>query len=212
MCVEARGQEDPHYKQTAEELQQCLPKVCVDYARIGQAEDGSDQRKLLIGRDKWTQHTFCHLVKCKGLGDTKIVEKLKTSMNEPGYTKMVLKGDGEPALVQVQETVKERRRHPTILENPPAHDPQSNGVAERAVKEVKAQIRCVKLGLEARLGKGIDAKLAILEWMIPHAPELLNRFLMGRDGKTPFYRIHHRHFKAKTFEMGEQVLAKPTGR
>ena len=34
-----------------------------------------------------------------------------------------------------------------ILENPPAHDPQANEQAERALQEIKAQIKCLKLGL-----------------------------------------------------------------
>ena len=49
----------------------------------------------------------------------------------------------------------------------------------------------------------------MVEWMIPHAADVINRFLVGSDCKTAYYRIHHRWFKAAVFEFGEQVWAKP---
>ena len=192
ICVKARGREDAHYVKAMEEKLKGLPKVAMDYAETGEKLDKSDMRKLLIGRERWTKHTFGHLVGCKGLGDERIVNKVVKSMGETGFTKMTLKGDGEPALVQVQEAVKDNRQHETILENPPAHDPQCNGEAERAVQEVKAQIRCVKLGVEARIQEKLDARWPVMEWIIPHASDLINRYLVGSDGRTAHYRIHAR--------------------
>ena len=63
------------------------------------------------------------------------------AMDETGQTRMILKGDGEPSLAQAQEAVKATRGQETLLQNPPAYDPQANGSAERAVQEVKAQLR-----------------------------------------------------------------------
>ena len=55
------------------------------------------------------------------------------------------------------------RSHDTICENPPACDPQANGVAKRALAEVKAQMRAVNIGLEMRIKKTVDPRWAILE-------------------------------------------------
>ena len=41
--------------------------------------------------------------KCKGLGDDRIVDKMMRSISDTGNSKIVLKNDGEPALVQVQD-------------------------------------------------------------------------------------------------------------
>ena len=68
-----------------------------------------------------------------------------------GYADVVLKSDGEPAMLAVQKAIGRARRHSTIPENSPAYTPQANGVAERAVQEVTAQLRCLKLGLESRI-------------------------------------------------------------
>ena len=67
-------------------------------------------------------------------------------------TKVVLKTDGGPALIAVQEAVARSRSHDTLCENPPARDPQANGEAERVIREVEAQMRVVKIGLETRIG------------------------------------------------------------
>ena len=72
------------------------------------------------------------------MGDDTVVKKLTKSVDKVGYRKMVLKTGEEPAPVTVQEAVGKNRDHDTLCENPPAHDLQANGDAERAVGELKA--------------------------------------------------------------------------
>ena len=43
----------------------------------------------------------------------------------------------------------------TLVGTSPPRDPQANGVAERAVKELTGQLRRVKIGLEARVQEAI---------------------------------------------------------
>ena len=57
---------------------------------------------MLIGRDRWTKNTFSHLVTCKSCGDKRIIGKTTKSIDATGNTRMILKGDGEPALAAVQ--------------------------------------------------------------------------------------------------------------
>ena len=105
-----------------------LPMVVLDYAQIEDAVDGADsarkvgqaeptqtaekpeemparpklrKRRLLIGRDKWTKQVMAHLVRCKGLGDETIVKRVTQSVDELGYRTVVIKTDGEPALISV---------------------------------------------------------------------------------------------------------------
>ena len=112
----------------------------------------------------------------------------------------------------MQERNISQREQDTIAVNPPAYDPQSNGLAEKAVQDVKAQLRVLKLGLEARIEQRIPTESHILEWMIPHSADAVNRFSVGKDGRTLHYRLYMRPFKTKVFEFGEQVLAKPKRR
>ena len=91
----------------------------------------------------------------------------------------------------------------------PAYDRQHNGLAEKAVQGVKAQLRVLKLGLKARIEHSIPVESPISEWMIPHSTDAINRFSVGKDGRTRHNRLYLRTFKSKVFEFGEQVLAKP---
>ena len=210
VCVEARAVEDGHYKRTEGEKKEGLPQVCADYAEIGENDENEeDKQKCLIARDKWTKMLHASLVECKGTGDDSAAKNLKEFITNVGYKKLELKTDGEPALIDVAKAVKAVSEADILLRNPPAHDPKANGVAERAVREFKEQLRTVKIALERRLKEKLDPELPILKWMVLHAQETHNRFRVGADGRTPHYRLHHKNFTGKVAEFGEVVHAKP---
>ena len=75
-------------------------------------------------------------------------------------------------MVQVLEQIKQARDAPTLLQNPPAYDPQSNGVAEKAVQDWMGQVRAMKIGLEARLKCRVESDRNILEWVVELVGEL----------------------------------------
>ena len=77
------------------------------------------------------------------------------------------------------------------------------------MSEAKSQLRALKIGFEARLRSPVDVRWAIIEWIIPLASDLINKYLIGADGKTAHYRVHMRNFRGMAFECGEQVMAKP---
>ena len=74
----------------------------------------------------------------------------------------------------VAKRTKEITKVNIILKNPAAHDPQSNGMAERAVREFKEQVRAVKIALERRTKTKIPKRAPILQWMVLHAVETIN--------------------------------------
>ena len=59
------------------------------------------KRRRLVGRDRWASATT-------------------------PLPKLIVKTDGEPALVNMQEAVAQKRLHETLIKNPPAYDPQAN--------------------------------------------------------------------------------------
>ena len=131
-----------------------------------------------------------------------------------------MKGDGDKesarglrrfitALVEVARKTKEISEAEIVPKNPPTYDPKANGLAERAVREFKEQLRATKLALEHRIKSKIIPKSTILLWMVIHAIETINRFLAGSDGRTPHYRLHGKEFKGSIVEFGEIVYAKP---
>ena len=56
-------------------LEHGLPSVSMDYAKVGNEDDGQAGKMLLIGREDWSGHTFCHVVDCNVLGDHHMLRK-----------------------------------------------------------------------------------------------------------------------------------------
>ena len=101
--------------------------VSMDYADIGDEGAGGAAMKLLVGKYRDIGHHFSHLVKCKGLGGERIVDKVIEIIKEAGDAKLTLTIDGGLALVQVEERIVDKRGQATIPELPPAYDPSPMG-------------------------------------------------------------------------------------
>ena len=87
-------------------------------------------------------------VREKCAGDRWVVDRICDDIGLRGHTEVIIKGDGEPALVQVQEAIEDKWNHKTVPQNSRAYNPQTNGAAERAVQEVMGEIRALKIDLE----------------------------------------------------------------
>ena len=207
VCDQARGREDDHKKKNKKDDGD-VPTIVLDYKGFGQdAED--DSVTSIVMRDTKTGCTAAHICEGKGTQDKWVVTRLVNDIDGWGYTNIILKSDGEPAIVQMVEEIKRRRQHPTIPQSPPAYDPAANGVAEHAVQDYMAQMRACKIGLESRIKTKVETDWRVLEWMSEHAAMTLNRALVGHDGKTPIWRLMGKPSSKALLEFGEQVLAKP---
>ena len=91
-----------------------------------------------------------------------------------GHTDIIMKGDGEPASVQVQREIVDKRSAGSVPQKPLACDPQANGAVERGVQEFMNQLRAMKIGLEQRIQMKIDTSWKIVEWMVELVPTLIN--------------------------------------
>ena len=85
----------------------------------------------------------------------------------------------------------------------------SNGVAERGVQTVEEQIRVLKDAFETQVGAQIPSNHNILAWLVEFAGTVVNRYEVGRDGKTPFERLHGKQSRLIGLEFGEKVNLRP---
>ena len=69
------------------------------------------------------------------------------------------------------------------VEHTPAHDHQANGGVEKAVRDLKDQIRVMLHALSGRVGQ-VSISHPLIEWMVIWAAELLAGALIGHDGMT----------------------------
>ena len=143
-----------------------------------------------------------------------VLDKISEYIAECGFGSgdILLKSDQEPAIeILIKDIVAERGNEmgsKTIVEESPVGSKGSNGVAERAVKEIEGQLRVMKLALEDRIGKEIDAEACVLTFAAEYASYLINRLLLGKDGKTAGERSKGKSATVLGLEFGEKVLYK----
>ena len=203
VCVAARSTDRPHRR--AEDIgEHSVPEVCFDYAFV-KTKDEDETQAVQVARDRQTHMIFAHHVPRKGLASTHGASEMLKDLEKLGYHDVILKCDGEPALVNVQKEVVRLREKPTQKENSPAGDSKANGVSERAVRAFGDQLRAVRGGLELRLGVRIPGKHCITSWMIEHSADLLNKFSVGADGRTAYKRLKGKDYKGAIVEFGERV-------
>ena len=132
VCVQASLEEDPHFRAEVDHKDDGVPMVCMDYKEL---EKGRPLH--IVIRERATGRTYGAKCLRKGPPDAWLVTRLAIKIGSWGLqdTKLWVKSDGEPAIKALQRAIGEERRSATELLNSPVRDPQSNGVAERAVKE-----------------------------------------------------------------------------
>ena len=122
--------------------------------------------------------------------------------------KVLLRSDGEAAIVDLLNRVGDMRSAETLLEGSPAGDSRANGLAERAIQSVEKQIRVLKLALERNVGAKVGVEHPCFPWLAEHAADILTKFVIGRDGMTAWERLKGRKYSGVLFEFGANILLK----
>ena len=106
-------------------------------------------------------------------------------------------------------TSKERADYEqAIAQEIPADDHAANGEIEVAVREIKKQVRVGKLALESKLKKKLREDDPVIAWLPRHSADLINRYRIGEDGKTPEQRRTGKKWRKPAVEFGERIYFK----
>ena len=208
-CIRGRGKEMPHRKATEDPIMQ---EFHCDWAFPGE-EDGSGMLKVLVGRMRGVKMTLSTVHPSRTTGEF-IAKRVMAFLRECGceLIDITIKTDQEPVMMSMVENLcRERARKGamrTVVEHSPAYQSRSNGVVERAVQSVEAQMRVIRSSLEDRVEAKIGGNHAVWAWIAEYASYLLNRFEVGKDGKTAYERCKGKKAKVMGVEFGEGVLWK----
>ena len=119
---------------------------------------------------------------------------------------MVVRSDGEPMLLAHVRAARAMTKVSDVpLESVHEQVSPGNGLAEGAVKELKAKIRTLRHSTEMGLGRRIPETHDSLAWLVSHAAATINWFRPGLDGKTPYELRVGRKFRRPVAPWGQKV-------
>ena len=202
-CVAGRSRDRPHKRLDGRDPS-AIPCVVFDYGFFGGLGD-EEAQAVQIARDVGTGMLFAHIVPRKGLVADHGVAQMLKDIERLGHKKMCLKCDGEASLVAIQHEVKRVRADDTLLENSPAGDSRSNGIAERAVQSISEQVRVVRNSLETHIQAKIPGTHPVTCWLVEHCADLLNKYQKGQDGRTAYQRLRGKPWLHEMVAFGEKV-------
>ena len=120
------------------------------------------------------------------------VDKLIEDIADWGHTDIVLKTDGEPAIVAVTEAVIRYHGGNVITENPAKGQKAENGLIEGAGQTVREYV-CTFI---SKIEDGIDDKFPLdsnlHSWVVRWAAICYSRCTVGKDGRTAYERMRGR--------------------
>ena len=184
------------------------PVVQMDYAFLHNTGDKDAKVTFLTMVDNSSGSMVATAVQKKG--HDKFVERfLLESLESFGMTgEMVLQTDKETGPIDVTKHVAAERKATTVIRQTPKKSSQANAYVERAHQSVEAMVRTMNEVIEDMVRMKHSATEDITTWMIRHAAFLQARFSVGRDGKTPFKRRHHKDYTSQLLPFGSVVDAK----
>ena len=223
ICVRCKRPNTPHTR--SHESERTIPLLVGDYGFI---KDSSDEENVTILVLKLYPYklVFACVVNSKG-SDALVVARLCRFIMECGLLHFAYRSDREPAIVAliqdacamagrngvhinaVADEAPEVEVEKSLVAVPEHSHPcesQSNGLAERSMREVIDEIRTLKLSLETRVKARIPNEHPVMAWLVEHAAYMLNRCRLDTDGRTAYGRLHGKESTARICEFGERVL------
>lgn len=202
--AQGRGVSADHRKRVKEENE-----VPVTIRGFKEREPDEHAYPIILLTDRRTKMKFAYVVPKKGIDHYGVEQTAKDIVKILGYEKFVFQSDQEPAMLRFKDAVRRQVMSygavegQIIMEESPVGDSQNSCDVESRIKQVTGLFRTSRSYVQTKYKCVIPENHNILPWMVMHSANTLNRFNVGKDGKTPRYRLKQRDFKEKHFDFAE---------
>ena len=119
-CVKGKGREDKHGQSSQKFIVPGIPKIVADYFFIGRRRSANrtersldeeeaekeGQTPILVIKDCHSKALFAHACPCKGAHEA-VVARVVSDLDMLGYKRVLVRTDGEPAILDLWNKVKE---------------------------------------------------------------------------------------------------------
>ena len=123
-----------------------------------------------------------------------------------GDNALILKSDGEPAIVAVREAIARFHGGQISPEQSATGESQSKGKAEVSGKVIRGMVKVFKDQLEYKTKMAIASSDTIMQWLVKWAAMIYSRFKVGADGKSLYERVRGRKCNVLVIPFGEKVM------
>ena len=118
----------------------------------------------------------------------------------------VCKSDQERSMIAVfNELVRARVPLKTIVEHLLVGGSRSNGIAERADRIGKGQVRVLLFGLEAHLGVKLHLNHPIITWVVSNTGYIVTHAMIKSNRKTSYEKLKGKHARKELCEIGKKL-------
>jgi hypothetical protein len=189
-CVAGRRDNPAHRGVKIGEDELAVPELGMDYCFV-RREDEEEVITVIVIKDSGSRAIRATRVLQKGAESESEAARVVECVRSFGHRgKVVLKSDGEPAILALKEAIARRLPDGAVtLESAPTES-ESNGAVENAVKLVKGMIRVHLLALERKVGGRFPGTHPVLAWLIEHVSDLITKYVQGADGRTAYERLY----------------------
>ncbi|CAK0861852.1 unnamed protein product, partial [Prorocentrum cordatum] len=200
-------------RQTNDHQESALAVVGIDCGCLGEREDATP---LLIGRDSKQRWFHASAVPSKGAQHPWPQKSWSSRLASAGHQRFVFRSDGEAPLVALQTRIgaKLKQGHgvEAVPEESAVGDSQGNGLAEHAVREVKAKVRAARAQVDDFHGVSIGIEHPVTPWMVEFAAMSISLGRRGAGGRAAWELRRGRPFNKDLACFSEKVLHLPGGK
>ena len=209
-----RGRTNHHVAKQKSEDQSRRPIIAMDYyfmkmesAPNVQAISEESITCVAVKEDRH-QNIMSSVALKKGVEEPWTIERVVKFIDLLGYHEITLKCDIESAIIAFRNRVAAMCKAEVTTEDAVKGDKESNGLIENAVMLLRGIIRTIKCHIESRTQDPLSDDSLVIPWVVEHAGCILSRCWKGRDGRTPFERLHGKKPTKECVPFGEKVLAR----
>ena len=182
-CMMGRGRTHHHVSMKRSEELSRRPIIAMDYHFLEPNSTANSQTipdesvTCIAVKEARHQNIMSSVAFKKGIEKPWASERVARFINSLGYKEITLKRDTENCNAEVTlDAIKGEK--------------PSNGLVENAVMLLRGVIRSIKCFVEGCTQKEIREDSPILSWLVEHVRSILSGCQKGRDGRTPFERLH----------------------
>ena len=195
-----------------EEAKNGVTKYSIDYMRMD-SHEGDKATATMVMVNHEDGGVYAYATPGKGIQGDKywLPKRMAKDIDNSGSKdiQVQIKSDQEPAIINVQEEIRELRRGRTICVNSPVGESECNGRAENAIRRVEVKVRTLRSFIEEQTKSKIDMTRPFATWLIRWAGEILTKYTKGKDGKTSWERRRKEHCNKTIVPIGEKILYLP---